>query len=103
MFDAYAQSQEAVGRWGAAGFLTTVVGILLVRSSRAVPGLAHPPNRRFPSKIAVEIGQGQTWVRPLSYELGQLRGNRPGGYRTRLALRILIGGVRRWASVLAAP
>ena len=35
----YARSHEAVGRWGAAGFLATVAGILLVRSSRAVPGL----------------------------------------------------------------
>jgi hypothetical protein len=39
VFAAYAQEHEAVGRWGATGFLTTVVGILLVRSSRAVPGL----------------------------------------------------------------
>ena len=36
-FAAYAQNHEAVGRWGAAGFVTTVTGILLVRSSRAVP------------------------------------------------------------------
>jgi hypothetical protein len=39
VFAAYAQNHEAVGRWGAAGFLTTVAGTLLVRSSRAVPGL----------------------------------------------------------------
>jgi hypothetical protein len=39
VFAAYAQNHEAVGRWGAAGFLTTVAGILLVRSSRAMPGL----------------------------------------------------------------
>jgi peptide/nickel transport system permease protein len=39
VFAAYLQVQEIVGGWGAAGFLTTVVGILLVRSSRAVPGL----------------------------------------------------------------
>jgi hypothetical protein len=38
-FAAYAQNREVVGRWGAAGFLTTVVGILLVRSSHTVPGL----------------------------------------------------------------
>jgi len=38
-FAAYAQNHEAVGRWGAAGFLTTVAGILAVRSSRQVPGL----------------------------------------------------------------
>jgi hypothetical protein len=38
-FAAYAQNHAAVGRWGAAGFLTIVAGILLVRSSRAVPGL----------------------------------------------------------------
>ena len=38
-FAAYAQNHETVGRWGAAGFLTTVVGILLVRSSRTLPGL----------------------------------------------------------------
>ena len=39
VFTAYAQNHEALGRWGAVGFLTTVAGILLVRSSRAVPGL----------------------------------------------------------------
>lgn len=39
VFAAYAQHHEALGRWGAAAFLTTVAGILLVRSSRAVPGL----------------------------------------------------------------
>ena len=35
----YAQNHESVGRWGGGGFLATVAGILLVRSSRAVPGL----------------------------------------------------------------
>ena len=39
VFAAYAQHHEAVGSWGAAGFLTAVAGILLVRSSRSVPGL----------------------------------------------------------------
>jgi hypothetical protein len=38
VFAAYAQNHEALGRWGAAGFFATVAGILLVRSSRAVPG-----------------------------------------------------------------
>ena len=36
VFAAYAQNHEALGRWGAGGFLATVAGILLVRSSRAV-------------------------------------------------------------------
>lgn len=35
----YAQNHQALGPWGAAGFLVTVAGILLVRSSRAIPGL----------------------------------------------------------------
>ncbi|HEX7796954.1 MAG TPA: hypothetical protein VF456_21475 [Vicinamibacterales bacterium] len=39
LFAAYTQNHEALKRWGAAGFLTTVAGILLVRSSRAVPGV----------------------------------------------------------------
>ena len=39
VFAAYAQNEKALGRWGSAGFLTTVIGILLVRSSRAVPGV----------------------------------------------------------------
>jgi hypothetical protein len=39
VFTVYAQNHAVVGPWGAAGFLTTVAGILLVRSSRAVPGL----------------------------------------------------------------
>jgi hypothetical protein len=34
----YAQNHESLGRWGGGGFLATVTGILLVRSSRAVPG-----------------------------------------------------------------
>ncbi len=51
---AYAQNHEALGRWGAVGFLTTVAGILLVRSSRAVPGLDLYPA----GALSVAIG----WV-----------------------------------------
>jgi hypothetical protein len=54
VFAAYAQNHEAVGRWGAAGFLTTVVGILLVRSSHTVPGLDLYPA----GALSVAIG----WV-----------------------------------------
>lgn len=54
VFAAYIQNHEALGRWGAAGFLTTVAGILLVRSSRAVPGLDLYPA----GAISVAIG----WV-----------------------------------------
>jgi hypothetical protein len=54
VFTAYAQNHEALGRWGAAGFLTTVTGILLVRSSRAVPGLDLYPA----GALSVAIG----WV-----------------------------------------
>ena len=54
VFAAYAQNHEAVGRWGAAGFLTTVVGILLVRSSQTVPGLDLYPT----AALSVAIG----WV-----------------------------------------
>ncbi len=54
VFAAYAQNHEALGRWGAAGFLATVAGILLVRSSRAVPGLDLYPA----GAISVSIG----WV-----------------------------------------
>jgi hypothetical protein len=39
VFAAYAQNHEALGRWGRGGFLATVAGILLVRSSRMVPGI----------------------------------------------------------------
>jgi len=39
VFAAYARDHDVVGGWGATGFLTTVIGILLVRSSRAIPGL----------------------------------------------------------------
>ena len=53
-FAAYTQNHEAVGRWGAAGFLTTVVGILLVRSSQTVPGLDLYPT----AALSVAIG----WV-----------------------------------------
>jgi hypothetical protein len=54
VFAAYIQNHEALGRWGAAGFLTTVAGILLVRSSRAVPGLDLYPA----GALSVAIG----WV-----------------------------------------
>jgi len=54
VFTAYAQNHETLGRWGAAGFLTTVAGILLVRSSRAVPGLDLYPA----GALSVAIG----WV-----------------------------------------
>ena len=54
VFAAYLQNHEALGRWGAAGFLTTVAGILLVRSSRAVPGLDLYPA----GALSVAIG----WV-----------------------------------------
>jgi hypothetical protein len=39
VFASYARHHEATGRTGAAGFVTAVVGILLVRSSRAFPGV----------------------------------------------------------------
>ena len=54
VFAAYAQNHEALGRWGAGGFLTIVAGILLVRSSRAVPGLDLYPA----GALSVAIG----WV-----------------------------------------
>jgi hypothetical protein len=54
VFAAYTQNHEALGRWGVAGFLTTVAGILLVRSSRAVPGLDLYPA----GALSVAIG----WV-----------------------------------------
>ena len=54
VFAAYAQNHDALGRWGAGGFLTTVAGILLVRSSRAVPGLDLYPA----GALSVAIG----WV-----------------------------------------
>src|SRR5438552_4087632 len=39
VFAAFAQNHRSIGRWGTAGFLAAVAGILLVRSSRAVPGV----------------------------------------------------------------
>jgi len=39
VFAAYAQNEGHLRRLGMAGFLITVTGILLVRSSRAVPGV----------------------------------------------------------------
>ena len=54
VFAAYTPNHEALERWGAAGFLTTVAGILLVRSSRAVPGLDLYPA----GALSVAIG----WV-----------------------------------------
>jgi len=54
VFAAYAQNHEVLGRWGAAGFLTTVAGIVLVRSGRAIPGLDLYPA----GALSVSIG----WV-----------------------------------------
>jgi hypothetical protein len=49
---AYARDCEVVGRWGATGFLTALVGILLVRSNRAVPGLDLYPA----GAVAIALG-----------------------------------------------
>jgi hypothetical protein len=54
VFTAYAQNHEALGRWGATGFLTAVAGVLLVRSSSAVPGVDLYPA----GALSVAIG----WV-----------------------------------------
>ena len=54
VFAVYTQNHDAMKRWGANGFLTTVAGILLVRSSRAVPGLNLYPA----GALSVAIG----WV-----------------------------------------
>jgi len=54
VFAAYAQNEEVLGRWGTAGFLTAVTGILLVRSSRAMPGVDLYPA----GALSVAIG----WV-----------------------------------------
>jgi hypothetical protein len=60
-FAAYAQNHEAVGRWGAAGFLTTVAGTLLVRSSRAVPGLDLYPAGALSVAIGWVLLSGAWW------------------------------------------
>ena len=60
-FAAYAQNHEAVGRWGAAGFLTTVAGTLLVRSSRALPGLDLYPAGALSVAIGWVLLSGAWW------------------------------------------
>lgn len=43
-FAAYGRNHEALGRLGAVAFLAIVIGLLLVRSSRAIPGFdLYPP------------------------------------------------------------
>ena len=63
-FAAYAQNHETVGRWGAAGFLTTVAGTLLVRSSRAVPGLDLYPAGALSVAIGWVLLTGAWWRTP---------------------------------------
>ena len=60
-FAAYAQNHETVGRWGAVGFLTTVAGTLLVRSSRAVPGLDLYPAGALSVAIGWVLLTGAWW------------------------------------------
>ena len=50
-----------MGRWGAAGFLTTVAGILLVRSSRAVPDLDLYPAGALSVAIGWVLLSGAWW------------------------------------------
>jgi len=52
VFAVYAHDHDRIGRWGAIGLLTAVVGILLVRSSRAVPGIDLYPA----GALAVAVG-----------------------------------------------
>jgi hypothetical protein len=54
VFAAYAQTHRALGRLGAVGFLAIVTGILLVRSSGAIPGFDLYP----PGAVSIAIG----WV-----------------------------------------
>jgi hypothetical protein len=60
-FAAYAQNHQAVGHWGAAGFLTIVAGTLLVRSSRAVPGLDLYPAGALSVAIGWVLLSGAWW------------------------------------------
>ena len=60
-FATYAQNHEDVGRWGAAGFLTAVAGTLLVRSSRAVPGLDLYPAGAVSVAIGWVLLSGAWW------------------------------------------
>jgi hypothetical protein len=81
VFAAYAQDHQVVGRWGAAGFLTTVVGILLVRSGRAVPGvdlypagaLAVALGWALMSVMAWRAGRGSVYV-PMLFVLSIVTG-----------------------------
>jgi len=60
-FAAFAQSHETVGRWGAVGFLTAVAGTLLVRSTRAVPGLDLYPAGALSVAIGWVLLTGAWW------------------------------------------
>jgi hypothetical protein len=81
VFAAYAQDHERIGRWGAIGFLTTVGGILLVRSSRAVPGVDLYPAGALAvalgwmllSLISWRAGAGSVFV-PLLFALSVVTG-----------------------------
>jgi hypothetical protein len=95
VFAAYTQNHAALERWGAAGFLTTVAGILLVRSSRAVPGLDLYPA----GALSVAIG----WVL-LSLDWWK-RANGPAFVPVLLVLSIvtgLVGQIVPRAAVLVA-
>jgi hypothetical protein len=63
VFAAYLQNHEALEGRGAAGFLTTVFGILLVRSSRAVPGLDLYPAGALSVAIGWTLLSHDWWKR----------------------------------------
>jgi hypothetical protein len=93
VFAAYGQNHKALGRTGAVGFLTTVVGVLLVRSTHAVAGVDLYPAGAF----SVVIG----WV--LISLAWKMRASGPAFAPLLFVLSIVFGLVGQMAPTATAP
>jgi len=60
---AFAQNHRSIGRWGTGGFLVAVAGILLVRSSRAIPGVDLYPAGALTVAIGCMMFSAVLWRR----------------------------------------
>jgi hypothetical protein len=95
----YAQHHQDLGFWGAAGFLIAVAGILLVRSSRAIPGFDLYPAGALAVVSGWVLLSATTWKRahgpaflPLLFAVSAVIGS-VGQLTTRPAASSLVAGI----------
>lgn len=104
----YVQHHEDLGPWGAAGFLITVAGILLVRSGRAIPGVDLYPAGALTVVSGWVLLSTTTWKRarglafvPLLFTMSAVTGF-VGQFTTRPGAWFVVAGIVFGAAMIGA-